>query len=199
MPDAGGGLHEAEMLDHDIDRQAGKARRQLGQLVAIDQQLQMPLQRFDPVGQYFQMVEPDIAGEIEIEADAAHADMRDPFQFLVRNIGRHHRHAAQAVAVERQRLQQAAIIGAVGARLHQHAAAEPERRQHLAILRERRFRRRIGARRALRKQRRRADHMALAVARALGQREARRPRGRVRTLAGRDLVLVLVLELIPRP
>ena len=54
----------------------------------------------------------------------------------------HRRDAARARAQRRDRLERAAVVGAVGGRLHHHVAREAEPRLHLAIVRDRGVRRR---------------------------------------------------------
>ena len=87
------------------------------------------------------------------------------------------RHAAQPVRMPRKRVEHRRIVAAVRAALHQPAAREAERIEHVQILFQRRVRRRVAAVGGHRESAiRRPEHMGMGVAGIRRRRDFRRHR-----------------------
>ena len=104
-----------------------------------------------------------------VGAQAAHAGGVPLLQCCRGQLGAADRHAAQALGFARERIEHRAIVAAIGARLHQHAAIEAEAVEQGEIGFERRVVRRVAARLRIGKPRGRAEDVAVAVAGAVWQ------------------------------
>ncbi len=109
----------------------------------------------------------------EIETHAAHAAGVELVEILVGEAVVDDRDAAIALWVRRNAVEHRRVVGAVAARLHDDRALDAEmrmqRREHFL----RRILRRVAPVRRIGKFRRRAEHVAMRVARARRQLESR--------------------------
>ena len=94
LADALGGRHVAHMVDHDLDRQVGQPRRQLGQRPGLDKELEVPAERLDAHGKRFDLIERDAALERGVDPQAPHPGVRHALERLVVDIGIDYGHAA---------------------------------------------------------------------------------------------------------
>ncbi|MNT22120.1 hypothetical protein D3C72_1574940 [compost metagenome] len=161
-----------------------RQRRQVAQIgVAGRPELRVQAVRLHARRQRRNLVESHAAGKQVAggvarldKAQAAHAAFVQITQLRVgdRRIG--HGDSAQAVCALRQRVQQRIRVGAIGRRLHQHAARRAQRVQHAQVARRRGVRRGVGRRMLQRKAVVGTEDVAMRVARARGQHLCRRDR-----------------------
>lgn len=138
-------MHVAHVVHHPRHGQARQHGQQPRQVAHVHQELQVPAQRCDEVGDGLHLVVAHAALEKCVDAHPAHAQGVHVLQCRAGHGAVDHGHAAQALRVALQGGQHAPVVGAVGADLHQHPALHAQPVEHAQIGGLRRRRGRVAA------------------------------------------------------
>ena len=177
--------HVAQMADRERHRQAAELVH-VG-LVDMQQQLDVPAQRLQPLGDAAQLGErlEGIAARIgDVDADAAGAPLMHGLELGIGDAGADRNDGAQAVGMGADIVERGAVVGAVDAGLGDDPARDAEHLVQMLVGRGQRIRRRVAARRRPRIGRRRAEDMGVAVAGIGRHRELGLARRRIGSRAG---------------
>ncbi len=124
------GVHREmpHMVDDDVDRQFLQRRRHVLELVrAVDEELDMPAEPFDPLRHRRDVVDRRAAAQQRGEAEAPEPDLVQPVELRIGDRRLDHRDAARTVAHSLNRVDRHVHHGAVAARMDDHRAFQPQR------------------------------------------------------------------------
>ncbi len=159
------------VVDHDVDRQAPQAGREVQERLRAGVELHVPAQWRDAAGEGLQQFDGGGAAD-HVATHAADAGVVHAAQVGIGGgLVDHDDAAASRRAELRHGVQRATVVRAVDARLHDHDAIQAERLAHHLVVGQRGLDRRVAAARVQRIAIRRTDDVDVAVARA-GWREA---------------------------
>jgi hypothetical protein len=167
-------VHEAaDVIDHQIARQAAQHRRAFGQVAPVALQLDVPAERVHARRHGLENVPGQDASPQHVKADAARARSGQPLQLGIahRTVDDHDR--TRPGAEFGDRIHRAAIVGAVSGRLDHDRALEPEALLHPAVVRDPRRRRQERRGRRHRIARRRVVEVDVGVGGAGGRLQPR--------------------------
>ena len=146
-------------------------RDRVRQVLHVDPELQVPAEVLHDRRELLRVLERHAAAVVQlpaaeemIEAQRADAELVPAAQLGDRHRLVGDRHAAQPLRVPRQRVEHRRIVAAVRAALHQPAAREAQRIEHVQILLQRRVGRRVAAVGPVGKPGGRPEHMGVGVA-----------------------------------
>ncbi len=144
-----------EMAQHDVHREIGERKVEIGKLVRMHQQFHVPAKRRDALRERLQCGHRQGAGLAvlhvdDVDAHAPHARGVEFLQLRVRHILRNDRDAAHAPARRLHRVEHRRVVGAIDAGLHQHRALDAERVEHVQVIGEQAVRRSVDSRRGIR-------------------------------------------------
>ena len=161
MPLRGSG--RAHVIDHDLGREAAEHGVEIGMVLDVEQELHVPAQLLDALGQPARHAELQAGPGGAVDAETANAGLGQAPQLIVGDVLADQRDAAQPAGVCLDRIDDEAVVVAVEPGLHQHAAREARGVEHREIVVEIHRRRRIEPRRGVGILVPRAEHVRMAV------------------------------------
>ena len=111
----------------------------------INQKLDMPSQSMNALRKFACSGDHRIATKHDIEPQAANSESIQSIEFFIAAIGSDDGHPAEISSACRERIDKAAVIETIDARLHQDAAPETHGFEKMEIIGKARIGRRIGA------------------------------------------------------